>query len=105
MDRSMPTSLPREVRALVPRGVLTRAVCRHAAPLMFAAVSVLCTGCPALNRWSGPNEDPFFSVPNEDTPAHHTTFATPSLSDTAREIADQPSAPAPRRDGDRAAKG
>jgi hypothetical protein len=22
------------------------------------------TGCPELNQWSGPNQDPFFSVPD-----------------------------------------
>lgn len=37
---------------------------------------VLCTafgslGCPKLNRWSGPSQDPFFSVADRVAPGQH----------------------------------
>lgn len=63
-------------------------------------VSLCCTGCPALNRWSGPNEDPFFSVPVDEGTSSRTTFhPVVDTGDDFREseIADRPSAPAPRR--------
>ena len=41
------------------------ATCRLSAVLILCAV---CTGCPELNRWAGPNHDPFFSVEDEPRP-------------------------------------
>jgi hypothetical protein len=41
---------------------------RHAraARLVAAALAVVTiTGCPELNQWSGPSQDPFFSVDDE----------------------------------------
>jgi hypothetical protein len=68
--------------------------------LGLVCVALFCTGCPALNRWNGPNEDPFFSVPVEEGSSSHTTVSLyesfPDSSEST-EIADRPSAPSPRR--------
>ncbi|MSR60261.1 MAG: hypothetical protein EXS05_21915 [Planctomycetaceae bacterium] len=41
----------------------------RAARLAAAAFSlVTIAGCPELNQWSGPSQDPFFCVPDLTTP-------------------------------------
>lgn len=75
--------------------------------LLLAGTALACTGCPELNRWNGPSEDPFFSVPDDDRQARRAEMLyrsrqadaiAASLGEaTPPDIADHPSAPSPKR--------
>lgn len=56
---------------------------------LFFVILITCTasGCPKLNRWAGPTQDPFFSIADpqpQETSAFHSPPEAP-----APEAADQ----------------
>lgn len=46
---------------------------------------VVAAGCPELNRWSGPSQDPFFSVSDNLPPSEQTAPLIDELSQLAGE--------------------
>ena len=59
-------------------------LCRARAARLAAAIIAVVTiaGCPALNQWSGPSQDPFFSVP-DPTPPNWLAEGDERLDDTS----------------------
>lgn len=69
-----------------------RWLCPARAARLAAAALSLCTiaGCPELNQWSGPSQDPFFSVPDplsEQAAPATSTGASRSDAGAARDVA------------------